>query len=56
MPRFDGTGPEGQGPGTGRRRGRCGSARRDNDGNFVGQGRGLGRKLGQGRGKGRSID
>jgi len=45
MPRRDGTGPQGQGPRTGRGFGR-GQGRRD------GQGQGQGRNMGQGNGTG----
>lgn len=43
MPRGDGTGPLGKGPGTGRGQGRCG------------QGRGTGKGAGQGAGQGQGI-
>ncbi len=45
MPAFDKTGPQGQGPMTGRGMGRCGSG--------VRMGRGMGQCLGYGRGLGR---
>lgn len=45
MPFRDGTGPFGEGPGTGRGRGMCAGGRRG-----FGQGRGLGRRGGRGRG------
>lgn len=49
MPGFDQTGPDGQGPMTGRKNGKC-------SGNSIevgaGQGRGLGRGIGRGAGKG----
>ncbi len=54
MPRGDGTGPEGQGPMTGRRMGQCGGntdrrpkSRRPGQGAGRGQGGGQGRSLGQ---------
>ena len=55
MPRGDGTGPEGQGPMTGRGAGKCGgntnspqdSRRQPGRGTGRGQGRGQGRGLGQ---------
>ena len=66
MPRFDGTGPMGRGPRTGRGLGRCSSVRSvnpgmdkdrqadsQNPGAFPGLFRGLGRGLGLGRGRGR---
>ncbi|MBN2828852.1 MAG: DUF5320 domain-containing protein [Candidatus Cloacimonetes bacterium] len=51
MPRGDRTGPNGEGPMTGRRMGSC------NDGTRVGVagGRGLGRRCGGGRGFGRGF-
>jgi len=48
MPRFDGTGPNGLGPMTGRRMGRC-------SGSFEGRGRGLGFGRGFRRGGGRNF-
>lgn len=54
MPNQDGTGPDGEGPLTGRQRGKCkgakpcpqpGMGRRQ----MVGQGRGVGRRVGRGR-------
>ncbi|NIV97652.1 hypothetical protein GWN26_00245, partial [Candidatus Saccharibacteria bacterium] len=48
MPRFDGTGPQGQGPMTGRGMGRCADAQRPG----WGQGRGMGRGAGRGMGRG----
>lgn len=59
MPNFDRTGPRGQGPVTGRGRGRCGSAADDvTPGRGYGRGRGLrgwgpGGGWGRGRGWGR---
>jgi hypothetical protein len=48
MPRFDGTGPQGKGPKTGRGMGDCnGDKPKSTD---FGRGRGLGRGFGQGRG------
>ena len=58
MPKMDHTGPEGEGPRTGRRLGRC----RQPDDSFaesekfeLGQGMGLRRKSGGGKGKGRRL-
>ncbi len=53
MPGMDGKGPEGKGPGTGRRQGRC--KKNTDGGNMPGQGRGTGnRRRGEGdQGKGR---
>ena len=48
MPRFDGTGPQGQGPRTGRGMGFCAPG----FGRFGGLGRGWGRGFGAGRGMG----
>ncbi len=55
MPRGDGTGPLGQGPGTGKGRGGC---KRDSGGpagqsRGMGQGRGQGQRRGSGQGKGK---
>ena len=47
MPGLDSTGPQGQGPRTGNKRGRCQSAN-DNQ-PAAGNGRGLGRRKGDGR-------
>lgn len=47
MPGMDGTGPEGQGPRSGRRRGNCGSEERT-----PARGTGRGRPARRGRGKG----
>ncbi|MBT5017035.1 DUF5320 domain-containing protein [Candidatus Peregrinibacteria bacterium] len=49
MPNFDGTGPQGQGPLTGRKRGECQS----NDLAGPGQGRGCPRMMNRGGGCGR---
>lgn len=48
MPRFDGTGPQGQGPMTGRGMGPCGQGGRPVG---PGMGRGAGRGMGQGYGR-----
>lgn len=62
MPRFDGTGPQGQGPGTGRRKGKCQTddffnemnryREQPKDQGFFGFFKGLGRSKGQGAGLG----
>ena len=58
MPRFDGTGPMGNGPGTGRGLGYCNPNRSVNDpgvpqdGQFPGYGPGMGMRRGPGRGQG----
>ncbi len=48
MPNFDGTGPEGKGPLTGRKAGKCQgsnkSVQRPGAGNGAGRGRGAGRR------------
>jgi hypothetical protein len=46
MPAFDGTGPQGQGPMTGRGLGRCGKGSGMRVGRHCGYGRGLGRYFG----------
>jgi len=54
MPRFDGTGPNGQGPITGRGMGKCNTTKEENGMNpSFGFGRGCGRGMGMGRGRGR---
>ena len=62
MPQGDRTGPQGQGPKTGRGMGKCGSksgnpAPQDQDGMGTGrgQGRGSGKGAGRGQGKGRGT-
>jgi len=57
MPRGDGTGPQGQGPQTGRGTGKCGPESRTpapqkQGGMGTGQGRGAGRGAGRGKGQG----
>jgi len=64
MPGLDKTGPNGQGPMTGRKMGTCGENTNDNQQNNLpigrgqgGIGRGLGRGGGRGRGRGfRNVD
>lgn len=58
MPGFDKTGPQGEGPQTGRKQGQC--TDKDNEGQATptpgrGQGRGLGAGRGPGRGLGRGL-
>ena len=48
MPNFDGTGPNGAGPKSGRGQGRCGNSQNQGLGQGRGQGRGFGRGFGQG--------
>lgn len=51
MPRFDGTGPNGQGPLTGSRMGKCSNYQQENGNNSsFGFRRGFGRGMGRGRG------
>lgn len=56
MPNFDGTGPQGKGPMTGRGMGKCGQNKTDNSSTTpalsMGRGRGAGRGSGTGRGRG----
>jgi len=53
MPGYDGTGPSGRGPGTGRRLGICGIARPGSFGyRYAGYGRGPGWGMGRGYGRG----
>ena len=51
MPRFDSTGPEGQGPMTGRGMGRCANVPRPGFGQGQGMGRGMSRGAGRGAGR-----
>lgn len=51
MPRMDGTGPEGKGPQTGRRMGRC--KENLNDDKMSGRGRSRGNRTGQRGGSGK---
>ena len=52
MPNFDGKGPDGKGPLTGRKLGKCGGATPS----ARGVGRGRGSNAGRGRGLGRQAD
>ena len=54
MPGGDGTGPQGQGPMTGRGTGTCNPAGENQTGMGQGLGRGLGRGAGRGNGRGRA--
>lgn len=49
MPRFDGSGPTGEGPMTGRGQGNCASDSPGTVGRFAGFGAGIGRGLGMAR-------
>lgn len=53
MPKMNGTGPEGKGPGTGRRLGRCKDATTEDQQGNLGQGMGKRRKAGGGEGQGK---
>jgi len=55
MPGFDGTGPQGQGPLTGRGLGYCAGAVPVGRGRGIGLGRGFGRGFGPGRGFGLGL-
>lgn len=58
MPNLDGTGPEGKGPMTGRRRGKCRDSEknRDQNKNEYGMGRGRRGRGSFGRGRRRGFD
>lgn len=51
MPNFDGKGPDGKGPKTGRQRGKCEGAKGAGAAAGSRRGRGMGRRTGQGRGR-----
>jgi hypothetical protein len=51
MPKLDGTGPEGQGPGTGRKIGKCNILPEDEKVNLLGTGMGKRRNSGGGEGQ-----
>jgi len=55
MPRMNGTGPEGKGPGTGRRLGRCFNKPGNEDNTRSGSVAGLQRRSGRGQGRGRRL-
>lgn len=55
MPRLDGTGPEGQGPQTGRKLGHCAELPEEEIAPKLGKGMGKRRKSGGGQGKGRRL-
>ena len=57
MPNYDKSGPQGQGPATGKGEGGCRrNVQNDNaQGGVCGQGRGKGRGLGPGQGQGRGV-
>ena len=49
MPNFDGTGPEGKGPKTGRQMGKCEGAKGTGPARRIQRGAGAGRRMGRGR-------
>jgi hypothetical protein len=55
MPRMNGTGPEGKGPGTGRRQGRCKNKPGNEDNTWSGRSKGPQRKSDRGQGRGRRL-
>lgn len=55
MPRLNGTGPDGKGPGTGRRLGRCSDATDEEKLQKLGKGMGRKRNAGGGKGKGKRL-
>jgi hypothetical protein len=55
MPRLDGTGPEGSGPRTGRRLGKCSDASKEEKMQKLGKGMGRKRRSGGGQGQGRRL-
>jgi hypothetical protein len=55
MPRLDGTGPEKQGPKTGRGLGKCNAVSNEESLEKLGKGMGLRRKSGGGEGQGKRL-
>jgi hypothetical protein len=55
MPRLDGTGPDGKGPRTGRRLGKCNNAGTEEEVQKPGKGMGRRRNSGGGQGKGKRL-
>lgn len=55
MPKLDGTGPEGQGPGTGRKLGTCSQAPDEEKLKKLGKGMGKKRQSGGGKGQGKRL-
>jgi hypothetical protein len=55
MPRLNGTGPEGQGPQTGRKLGSCSELSEEEKLLKLGKGRGKKRKSGDGQGRGKRL-
>ncbi|OPZ97182.1 MAG: hypothetical protein BWY70_01567 [Bacteroidetes bacterium ADurb.Bin408] len=56
MPKLDGSGPEGKGPGTGRKLGKCSKLNNEEKLQKMGKGMGKKRKTGGGQGKGLRLD
>lgn len=52
---MNGTGPDGKGPGTGRRLGKCKAADKEEQRGHLGQGMGKRRKAGGGEGQGKRL-
>ncbi len=55
MPKMNGTGPEGKGPKTGRKLGKCSTDSSKEDAKKLGKGLGMRRKSGGGTGKGKRL-
>jgi hypothetical protein len=55
MPGLNGTGPEGKGPGTGRKLGKCSDASQEEKLKHLGKGMGRKRHAGGGKGKGKRL-
>ncbi len=55
MPKLDGTGPDGKGPGTGRKLGKCAKKTDTEKLSELGKGMALKRKAGGGKGKGKRL-
>ncbi|MFO7998869.1 MAG: DUF5320 domain-containing protein [Bacteroidales bacterium] len=55
MPKLDGSGPEGQGPGTGRKLGKCSQATEEEKLKNLGKGMGKKRQSGGGQGQGKRL-
>lgn len=56
MPRMNGTGPEGKGPKTGRRLGKCKNGSKEEARQRLGKGMGMRRKAGRGEGRGKRLN
>lgn len=55
MPKLDGSGPEGKGPGTGRKLGKCSKLSEGEKLQKLGKGMGKKRKTGGGKGRGQRL-